>query len=263
MRQLLPEPGRPLLDRVAFEEAYATPLDPSLRVNFVVSLDGVIEVKGQAGALSGPADMELFASLRALTDVILVGASTVRSENYGPAKVAAEAVERRRRRGQAPIPPIAVVTATAGLDPDGLLFSREPRRGIVPPRPIILTCETAPVDRRKRLAKVADVVVCGVETVDLTFALAQLWERGLPQVLCEGGPTLFTTLVGDGLVDELCLTHAPMLAGPGHQSLVVAAKHFGEGAVWDEVIRWRLSFLAEGDGMLFARYRFERADREP
>jgi riboflavin biosynthesis pyrimidine reductase len=261
MRQLLPEPARQLLDRVALEEAYATPANPSLRANFVVSLDGAIEVNGQSAPLSGPADMELFATLRALTDAVVVGASTARLEHYGPAKVAPEAVERRSARGQAPIPTIAVVTATAGLDPDGLLFSREPRRGIVPPRPLILTCETAPVDRRKRLTAVADLVLCGVETVDMTLALAELRARGLNQVLCEGGPSLFTTLVSEGHVDELCLTHSLLLAGPGNHSLVVAAKRFGEGDVWDELIRWRLSFLAQDDGLLLARYQFERAEK--
>lgn len=261
MRQLFPEPGRPLPDRLALEEAYATPPDPSLRANFVVSLDGAIEVNGQSAALGGPADRDLFATLRALTDAILVGAATTRSEHYGPAKVRPEAVERRRRRGQAAIPTIAVVTATAALDPDGLLFSPEPRRGIVPPRTIVLTCETAPIDRRDRLAEVADVVLCGVETVDMTLALAELRSRGLAQVLCEGGPTLFTTLVSEGLVDDLCLTHSLVLAGPGHLSLVVGAKRFGEGSVWDELVRWRLSFLAEDDGLIFARYRCGRIER--
>lgn len=261
MRQLFPGPGRALTDRIALEEAYATPVDPSLRVNFVVSLDGAIEVNGQSAPLGGQADRDVFATLRALTDVVLVGASTTRAEGYGPAKVLPEAVERRRQRGQAAIPPIAVVTATAALDPDAALFSSEPRRGIVPPRPIILTCETAPIDRRRRLEDVADVVLCGVESVDMTLALAELRARGLPQVLCEGGPTLFTTLLGEGLVDELCLTHSLVLAGPGHHSLVVAAKRFGEGAVWDQLIHWRLSFLAEDEGLLLARYRFERAEQ--
>ncbi|MBO0693122.1 MAG: dihydrofolate reductase family protein, partial [Acidimicrobiaceae bacterium] len=145
-------------------------------------------------------------------------------------------------------------------DPDGLLFSRQPRRGITPPRPIVLTCETAPVDRRKRLAEVADVALCGVETVDMALALAELRARGFAQVLCEGGPTLFTTLVSEGLVDELCLTHSLVLAGPDHHSLVVAAKRFGEGVVWDELVHWRMSFLAEDDGLLFARYQFERTE---
>lgn len=261
MRQLLPEPARDLPDRVALEEAYATPAGPMLRANFVVSLDGAVEVEGHSAPLGGSADMDVFATLRALSDVVLVGASTARLEDYGPAKVRPEAVERRRGRGQEPIPPVAVVTASAALDPEALFFSREERRGISPPRPIVFTCEAAPLERRTRLAAVADVVLCGADVVGLGLALGELRARGLTQVVCEGGPTLFSSLVSEGLVGELCLTHSPVLAGPGHRPLAVGAEQFGEGAVWDEVVHWRRSFLAEGDGMLFARYRFERVEQ--
>jgi hypothetical protein len=133
MRQLLPESGRTLDERVDLEAAYATPPDASLRANFVISLDAAVSVGGQSAALGGPADMEVFATLRALTDVVLVGASTVRAESYGPAKIAPPAIERRQARGQSPIPPIAVVTRTGDLDTDSHFFSREAVRGIVPP----------------------------------------------------------------------------------------------------------------------------------
>ena len=41
--------------------------------------------------------------------------------------------------------------------------------------------------------------------------LAALADAGLPQVLCEGGPHLFGSLVEADLVDELCLSLSPML----------------------------------------------------
>jgi riboflavin biosynthesis pyrimidine reductase len=259
MRLLFPEPGPPLEGRLELEQVYATPADPAVRANFVVSLDGAVEVAGQSAGLGGPADIAVFAVLRALADVVLVGSATVRMENYGPAKVAPPAVERRRDRGQAPIPTIAVVTGSANLDPASHLFSREPSRGITPPRPLILTCETAPSARRAELAEVAEIVVCGEESVDMAAALEALRDRGLAQVLCEGGPTLLTTMVDADLVDELCLTHSPVLAGPGRLSLMGARKGFGEDQAWDRVSRWARIFLAEADGLLFARYQACRA----
>jgi riboflavin biosynthesis pyrimidine reductase len=236
------------------EVAYATPPETSVRANFVISLDAAVSVGGQSAALGGLADMDLFATLRALTDVVLVGAATVRAENYGPAKVAPAGIERRKERGQAPIPPIAVVTRAGDLDTGSLFFSREPVHGLVPPRPVILTCDAMPADRRAALARVADVVSCGHDAVDEVAALAALRERGLAQVLCEGGPTLLAALVKAGLVDELCLTHSPVLAGPGRQYLLGARRGFGDDEMWDHLSRWSMAFLAEADGMLFARY---------
>ncbi|MDA8062780.1 MAG: hypothetical protein M0T80_10210, partial [Actinomycetota bacterium] len=57
------------------EESYAHRAG-ELRANLVVSLDGAVELDGRSGALGGAADRELLATLRALADVVLVGAGT-------------------------------------------------------------------------------------------------------------------------------------------------------------------------------------------
>jgi riboflavin biosynthesis pyrimidine reductase len=44
-------------------------------------------------------------------------------------------------------------------------------------------------------------------------ALSCLRERGLTRILCEGGPTLFRSLLAADSVDELCITIAPSLEG--------------------------------------------------
>jgi riboflavin biosynthesis pyrimidine reductase len=62
---------------------------------------------------------------------------------------------------------------------------------------------------------VADVVLCGEETVDLAEVRSTLVARGLTRILCEGGPTFFADLLRSGEVDELCLSITPLLAGPG------------------------------------------------
>jgi riboflavin biosynthesis pyrimidine reductase len=247
VRLLLPGPERPLEADVELEAAYAERSTASVRANFVVSLEGAIETGGRSGGLGGPADRRVFTALRNLADVILVGAGTARTEDYGPARPGPEAVERRVGRGQRPVPPIAVVTGGADLDPAGKLFSRDGRGGPTPPRPVVLTCLAAPEDRRARLAEVADVEVCGDGEVDDVAALAALRRRGFAQILCEGGPSLATALAARGLLDELCLTHAPVLAGPGHRSL-------SAGGEWDAPQSWTLTSLVEGGGMLFARY---------
>lgn len=51
--------------------------------------------------------------------------------------------------------------------------------------------------------------------VDLSTLRADLAARGLHDLLCEGGPTVFGALLEVDAVDELCLTIAPKLMGGG------------------------------------------------
>ncbi|EIV93253.1 pyrimidine reductase family protein [Frankia sp. QA3] len=229
---------------VDLDEAYAYPPAAGrtsyVRANFVSSVDGAAEVGGRSGPLGGKADRQVFQLLRWLSDVVLVGAGTVRHENYGPVIVPPERRDRRQAAGLAAVPPIAVVTATAGLDPGARLFDAEVR-------PVVLTCDGAPPARRQALAAVAEVVLCGDSTVDPASALAALAERGMTRVLTEGGPLLHAQLAGAGLLDELCLTVAPMLAGPGRMGIV-------EGPPWPEPVTMRLVQVLTEDGNLFLRY---------
>jgi riboflavin-specific deaminase-like protein len=180
---------------------------PWVRVNFVTSLDGAVSIDGRAGELSGPADQHMFRLLRALADVILVGAGTVRIEGYGQThRDVAEHSSFRREHGLAPVPPIAVVTRFADLDPDLDVFTRN----VV--APIIMTSRAAPKERLAVLAAAgADVVIMGDYDVPLARVVTELSRRGLRRVLCEGGPQLFSSLLAADAVDELCLTLAPLL----------------------------------------------------
>jgi riboflavin biosynthesis pyrimidine reductase len=193
VQQLLPASGDADLFR-----AYAAP-DPGVRVNFVTSLDGAATVDGRSDGLSSPADKTLFRLLRALSDVVLVGAGTARIEKYGPIRLAAEHQSWRADQGMPEVPPLAVVSASMDLDPDSTMFTEAVAR------PLILTGDDAPADRRERLLQVADVLPG--DSVGTWLRL--LAERGLTRVLCEGGPRLFGTLLGAGPVDELCLTLSP------------------------------------------------------
>ena len=63
-------------------EAYAYPIGdaPWLRANMVSTLDGAGHHEGRSQPISGDADMRIFGTLRALADVVIVGAETVRQE---------------------------------------------------------------------------------------------------------------------------------------------------------------------------------------
>lgn len=240
-------PAGPATDSsdVDLDEAYAYPAEAArasyVRSNFVSTVDGAAEFDGRSGPLGGDADRRVFRLLRWLSDVVLVGAGTARGENYGPVVIPPERRELRRAAGLAEVPPIAVVTARAALDPGARLFA-------VQARPIVLTCEAAPAQRRADLADVAEVVLCGGETVDPALALAALADRGLTRILLEGGPSLHAQLGAAGLLDELCLTVAPLLAGPGRTGI-------GQGQPWAALRAMRLVQVLTEDDSLFLRYR--------
>ena len=240
MRMIFPSPGDDDLDLPALAAAYAYPRERWLRANFVSSADGAAHLDGLSGGLSSAADKRVFGILRVLTDVVLVGAGTARDEGYKPA--------RRRdslaslRAGRPAAPPIALVSRSLGLDLTAPLFTE----AAADARTIVITCAASDAGLRAEAAKVADVIVAGDESVDLAAAVTELAGRGLSRVLCEGGPHLLGDLKAAGLVDELCLSLSPVLAGPG-ASRIVAGQHSPARPL-------ALKQVIADDGFLFCRY---------
>jgi riboflavin biosynthesis pyrimidine reductase len=199
------------VDDVALEHVYGYPDDldrPWVQVNFISSVDGAVTVSGRSGGFGNAADKKVFSLGRDLADVVLVGAGTALIEGYRGVRTTEVRAERRARLGLSPVPPIAVVTARCSIDADSPLITDT----AVPT--IVITTSSAPADRRDALAQAgADVIVAGEHEVDMKQALRALDERGLRRVNCEGGPQLLGALIADDLVDELCLTVAPVLTG--------------------------------------------------
>ena len=237
MRRLLPDPAE--LDEAGLIEAYRVPDGRHLRVNFIASLDGAVTVDGLSEGLGSPGDRQIFSTLRALADVVLVGHGTAVAEGYGPVTAGSPVGRLRASVGRPPTASIAVVSQRASLDPASRLVT-----GAVSPT-ILVTCASSDSGRREALAAAGVVVlVCGDDEVDLPLALDRLAELGHEQVLCEGGPTLFREALAAGVVDELDLSIAPALVGGEHRLL-----NGLPGAV-----RLVMRQLLEEDGMLFGRY---------
>ncbi|HVF19209.1 MAG TPA: pyrimidine reductase family protein [Mycobacteriales bacterium] len=237
MRQLLPHPD----DAPDLWSVYAYPTDGRwLRANMVASADGAAAHDGRARGLSSDTDRHLFRILRALADVVVVAAGTVRDEQYGPARLPAEMTERRTAAGLPAQPVLAIVSGSLQLDWQSRLFTESTTR------PVVVTSGAADATRRAHAAEVADVVVAGEDRVDVTAMLAALEARGHRRMLTEGGPSLLGQLVAADVLDELCLAVAPRLAGAGAPRIVT-----GQPA---ELAEARLAALLEEDGFLFARY---------
>ncbi|MFF8863082.1 pyrimidine reductase family protein [Streptomyces sp. NPDC015139] len=252
-------PGRPAgadalvnrewtLAELAAAYAYPTPEPgaprPWLRANMVSSLDGAAQHEGHSQPISSAADMRIFGTLRALADVVVVGAETVRQEGYRPARARAEFAGARTAAGQGPAPAIAVVTASLELDFSLPLFTSP----LVPT--LVLTGAAAAPERVAAAEKAgARVVVAGegmgVEPARAVRALAEL---GHTRLLTEGGPRLLGQLIAAEVLDELCLTVSPTLTAGDAQRIaggpsVAVPRRFG------------LLSLLEEDGFLFGRYR--------
>ena len=179
---------------------------PTLRANFIASADGAVTVDGLSAGLQGPGDKEVFDTLRMVCDALIVAAGTVRAENYDALRLTPAARAWRREQGLPEFPLMVIVSGSLHLDPAQLIFADAPIR------PILLTHRAAPV-ATSGITEVAEVLAVGDERVDLAAGVRLLHERGATQLLCEGGPRLLGSMIAADLVDELCLTVAPLLAG--------------------------------------------------
>jgi riboflavin biosynthesis pyrimidine reductase len=224
MRQLLPTVVDPVDPMTVYGDLPVAVGRPGVRVNMIASVDGATTLAGVSGGLGGRADRELFAVLRSLAEVVLVAAGTVRAERYGPSST-----------------PVAVVSRSLRLDWDAPFFADQLAR------PILVTVAQAPPERLARAAEVAEVVVAGERDVDLAVAVGALGDRGLDAVLAEGGPTLNGQLASAGLLDEVCLTLSPRLAGGDAKRILDGLPLPAAGL--------RLCSLCEQDEFLFLRYR--------
>ncbi|MGV0742410.1 pyrimidine reductase family protein [Mycolicibacterium sp. XJ870] len=228
-------------------DLYAYPNDLQkcwVRGNMIASLDGGATEDGKAGGLAGAGDRAVFNLMRDAADVILVGAATVRIENYSGAQLTVAQREARQRRGQAEVPPIAVITASAELDHDAKFFTR------TEVAPLILTCSNTVADARRRLGGVAEVIdASGADPgrVDPAVALRILAERKLFRVLTEGGPQLLSLLIENDLLDELCLTVAPILVGG-------VARRIATGPGQAHTRMRPIHLLTDDEGYLYTRY---------
>lgn len=243
MRRLHPD-----VRDLPLEEAYAgLTLEPgtdraAVAIGMVASVDGGAAVGGVTADLGGEADRVAFRRLRGAADAILVGAGTVRDEDYGPPGGNAQRRADRVARGLAERPRLVIVTGSMNLAADHRVF------GDPDHRPLIVTHGEAPSDREQQLAEVAEVVRVGDAQVDLPQLLRDLRTRGYPRVLCEGGPSLNGALLAEDLIDEVFLTVVPSLLG-GDAARIVT------GATLEPPRGLDLVSVHEHDGELLLRYR--------
>lgn len=188
---------------------------PVVRSNFVATLDGSVQgLDGRSGSINTPSDHRVFALHRALADVILVGAGTVRDEGYRAVDLRPWQRSVRQSEDLTDYPTLVVISGSLRLDPT--FVAPEDEHG---PVIIVTTSDHDEATREPFVDAGAELLTAPDGPITLSWVLAELAARGLRRILCEGGPTLHRDLIADGLLDELSLTLAPCaVGGVGHRS---------------------------------------------
>jgi riboflavin biosynthesis pyrimidine reductase len=203
-------------------ELYAAPRTPWLRVNMITTLDGAATgASGKSGSINNAVDKRVFDTLRDLADAIVVGAGTARTEGYRPADK-----------------PIVLVSRGGGV-PD-LLRGAEPGSVLM-----ATTADAEHLDETRDFLGADHVLILGDDEVDLRALKERLVERGLVDLLSEGGPSLLGAMLRQSVVDELTATVVPRLLGGEHSRIVA-------GPPVD--VPLSLQSLLEEDGTLLGRW---------
>ena len=223
----------------------APPDRPYLVLNMAATADGRVAIGGRSAPVAGSADRALFHELRTQADAVMAGAGTARVERYRRV-VKNEDLRAKRERSGAFVEPLAVIVSGSLDLPVDLPLLQDPGSRVV----IVTSVDSS-------LGEVeADMSYLRVASPgELAPALSALrTEYGVRSVLCEGGPHLNSSLLREGLVDELFLCVSPRLAGDPAQPATV------EGSALPEPIDMDLVTLHEAEDHLFFRYRLRRWD---
>jgi riboflavin biosynthesis pyrimidine reductase len=236
---------------------------PAVIVNFVSTIDGVTSYQTDAAAGGGEVsgffepDRFVMGLLRALSDVVLIGAGTLRADDGGswtPQTVhpesAVDFAALRSSLGLRRNPLTAVLSASGSVDLS--------HPGLSDPGVEVLIVTTSSGAQRlagQHVPANVEIRSTGDGPVEPQSVLDLLAERGAQLVLCEGGPRVLGEFLAAHLVDELFLTIAPQLAGRSPLTPRLSLVEDMAFSVPDS--RWaRLAGLRRAGDHLFARYSF-------
>jgi riboflavin-specific deaminase-like protein len=213
---------------------------PHVLLSAAVSLDGYLDDTGpERLLLSSPADFDRVDEVRASVDAILIGAGTIRADNP---RLLVNSPERRAVRvaaGKPEYPLKVTVSGSGDLDPDAKFWHTGGEK---------LLCTTDKgAERARALGLAADIAPLGPD-LDWRRLLEHLHDvRGVRRLMVEGGGTIHTQLLQQGLADELQLVLAPLFVGAPD-----APRLFGPGAY--QAGRLRLTETRRIEDVVLMRY---------
>jgi 2,5-diamino-6-(ribosylamino)-4(3H)-pyrimidinone 5'-phosphate reductase len=198
-------------------------MKPYVILNSAMTLDGKIATRTGSSEISGPEDLKRVHQIRMKLDAIMVGINTVLEDDP---RLTVHKFSSKRSDN-----PLRVVTDSKARTPlNSRVLNEEAET-------LIAVSQEAPKERIKALmdkGENVDVILAGETRVDLTILMDELAQRGVRSLLLEGGSTLNFSMLRAGLVDEVRVCIAPMIAGG----------------------KWAKT-LVDGDGVDYMKYAFK------
>jgi riboflavin-specific deaminase-like protein len=217
---------------------------PYILLSCGMSIDGYLgAATPRRLELSNDADFDRVDAVRASCDAILVGATTVRTDNPRLLVRSQNRRDQRAARGLPTSPMKVTVTERLELDPRADFFTTGDNEKLV-------YC-TSPrvVDARSRLGEVA-TVVDGGQHVQMRRLTEDLGARGVQRLMVEGGGMVHTQFLTDDLADELQLVVAPVFVGDSR-----ATRFVGDGRFpWNPGRRATLADVRQIGDVVLLRY---------
>ena len=228
---------------------------PYITLSCAMSIDGYLDSESpQRLAMSNAADFDRVDQLRAESDAVMVGASTVRRDDP---RLLVRSEERRMLRlasGLPSSPAKVTVTCSGDLPVTSAFFCA----GDV--EKLVYCPEETEKRVRSALGDVATVIALG-EQVTMPAVADDLAERGVRRLMIEGGGQVHTQFLIDNLVDELQLVIAPFFVGESRAPRFVGAGRFP----WTAARRAELAETRRIGDVVLLRYalsdRFDAAGR--
>lgn len=214
---------------------YSWPQGWWVRALMLHTLDGAyFGSDGGSKSLSNPRDRDVMREVRRLSDVVLVGAATIRAERYKP--MLTNAV-------------VAIVSASLDLPWDEPLFGESTHTPIVFTQGEVISRKSNSVAFEFAMQMQDQNKVQLVHLEDPAIdSLIYLREQGHQRIVCEGGPRLLESLFP--YVDELDLTTAPFLVGT--QPITFQESQVQE--VSAQLTDWELEQWWTEDSFTYAKY---------
>jgi 5-amino-6-(5-phosphoribosylamino)uracil reductase len=221
---------------------------PYVTLSVAMSIDGHIDDSSPDRLLlSNAADFDRVDEVRAQSDALLIGATTMRRDNP---RLLVNSEERRAARLARGLPeyPLKVTITTGGeLDADLKFWHHGGEKVVYAP-------DSAVEKLMARLGDLAHVVGTG-PVLHLQRMLVDLGHRGVRRLMVEGGGTVHTAFLTADLVDEIHLAVAPFFVGDDDAPRFVNAGRFPQDSLHRMTLRETRSI---GD-IAFMRYTVTRS----
>jgi len=185
------------------------PRRPRVIANFARTVDGKVSTRNLTpSGFTSESDLRRLLEIRASGDAVMVGRHTLAADTMSMTLRDDDLREARQAAGRAAEPLRVIISATGALDPAWKVFTTPGARRVV------FTTQAMPEAVRSALAPLADLHFLHSDELDLAEVLLVLRkDYQVRTVVCEGGPTLFRSLVEIHAVDELRITVGPVIFG--------------------------------------------------